>query len=120
MHQEQRALQGAVLAYTPTLVGGGAHFTPGYAGGRGNPSKPITMVQCGGLGPEEGWYSALLCQFQMPQCADKEGFIPFAPHSRGIGKHGGVDTFLINGFQVRLLASQDGSRITTIHGLHNR
>ena len=25
------------------------------------PSKPITVVQCSGLGLEEGWYSALLC-----------------------------------------------------------
>ena len=53
----------------------------------------------------------------MPQCMDEEGFIPFATHSGGIGKHGGVGTFLINGFQVRLLANQDGSRIITIHGL---
>ena len=60
----------------------------------GNLSKPITVVQCGGLGLEEGWYSG------------------------GIGKHGRVSTFLINGFQVRLLANQDGSRITTIHSLH--
>ena len=29
----------------------------------GDPSKPITVVQCCSLGPEEGWYSALLCQF---------------------------------------------------------
>ena len=76
------------------------------------------MVQCGGLGLEEGWYSALLCQFQAPQCTDEEGFVPFALHSGGIGKHGRVGPFLINGFQVRLLANQDGSGITTVHGLH--
>ena len=33
-----------------------------------------------------------------------KGFIPFASHPGGIGKHGGVSSFLINGFQVRLLA----------------
>ena len=49
---------------------------------------------------------------------DEEGFVPFALHSGGIGKHGGISTFLINGFQVRLLANQDGSRITAIHSLH--
>ena len=54
MHREQQALQGAVPVYTPSLVGGGAHFTPGYAGGGSDPSKPITVVQCGGLGLEEG------------------------------------------------------------------
>ena len=27
---------------------------------------PIPMVQCHGLGPEEGWYSVLLCRFQVP------------------------------------------------------
>ena len=62
------------------------------------------MVQCCGLGPEEGWYSVLLCRFQMPQRTDKEGFVPFAPHPGGIGKHGGVGTFLVNGFEVGLLA----------------
>ena len=118
------ALEGNELGCTSAIkheihIKNGKPFKEGYAGGRGNSSKPITMVQCGGLGLEEGWYSVLLCQFQMPQCADEEGFVPFAPHSGGIGKHGGVSTFLIYGFQVRLLANQDGSRITTIHSLHN-
>ena len=49
---------------------------------------------------------------------DKVGFLPFASHSGGIGKHGRVSTFLVNGFQVRLLANQDGSRVAAIHGLH--
>ena len=62
------------------------------------------MVQCCGLALEEGWYSALLCQFQAPQHMDEEGLVPFAPHPGGLGKHGGVGTFLINGFQVGLLA----------------
>ena len=49
---------------------------------------------------------------------DEEGFIPFAPHSGGIEKHGGVSAFLLNGFQVRLLANQDGFQIAAIHGFH--
>ena len=65
---------------------------------------PIPMVQCSCLGLEEGWYSVLLRGFQAPQHAYEEGLVPFAPHSRGLGKHGGVGTFLINGFQVGLLA----------------
>ena len=47
--------------------------------------------------------------FRRLNLADEEGFVPSAPHPRGIGKHGGVSTFLINGFQVRLLANKDGS-----------
>ena len=47
--------------YTSILVRGGVCSTLGYAGSRGDSSKPINMVQCGGHGPEEGWYSALLC-----------------------------------------------------------
>ena len=43
---------------------------------------------------------------------------PFAPHSGGIGKHGRVGAFLINGFQVRLLANKDGSQVTAIHSLY--
>ena len=31
--------------YNSILVGGGAHIIPGYAGGRGDSSKPITVVQ---------------------------------------------------------------------------
>ena len=36
----------------------------------------------------------------------------------GPGKHGGVGTFLIDGFQVGLLADQDGPRIATVHSLY--
>ena len=43
------------------------------------------------------------------QHVDEEGFVPSALYPRGIGKHGRVSTFLVNGFQVRLLANKDGS-----------
>ena len=59
--ENSKQFQGAVLAYTSTLVGGGVRITLGYAGGRGDSSKPITVVQCSGLCQEERWYSALLC-----------------------------------------------------------
>ena len=49
---------------------------------------------------------------------NEERFLPLALHSGGIGKHGRISTFLVDGFQVRLLANQDGSRVTTVHGLH--
>ena len=41
-----------------------------------------------------------------------------ASDSGGLGKHGGFSTFLVNGFQVGLLANQDGPRIAAVHGLH--
>ena len=50
----------------------------GYAGSRSDSSKPIPMVQCSCLGPEERWYSALLHGLQVPQCAYKEGLVPSA------------------------------------------
>ena len=40
-------------------------------------------------------------------------------NSGGPGEHGWFDSFLIDGFQVRLLVDQDGPRITTVHGLHH-
>ena len=49
------------LAHWSTLVGGGVHITLGHAGGRSDLPRPIIMVQCGGLGVEERWYSVLLC-----------------------------------------------------------
>ena len=54
----------------------------------------------------------------MPQCACEEGLVPPAMDSGGPGKHGGVSAFLVNGFQVGLLADQDGPVITTVHGLY--
>ena len=90
--------------YTSTLVRGGACLTQGYAGSGSDSSKPKPLVQCRGLGLEEGQCSALLCRFQVPQHVDEEGFVPFALHPGGLGKHGRASTFLINGFQVRLLA----------------
>ena len=80
-------------------------LSQGYAGSRSNSSKPIPMVQYSCFGLEEGWYSVLLSGLQVPQCAYEEGLIPFALHSGGLGKHGGVSTFLVNGFQVGLLAN---------------
>ena len=104
--------------HTSTPFREGMHLPQGHAGGRSNLSKPIPMVQCNCLGPEERQYSACLCALQASQCAYKEGLVPFALHPGGLGKHGGVGTFLINGFQVGHLANQDGTRIATVHSLH--
>ena len=106
-----------VPAYTPAPPGGGTRLCQGYAGGRGNSSKPIPMVQHGRSGPE-GWHPAFLHALQAPQCAYEERFVPPAMDSGGPGEHGRVGTFLIDGFQVRLLADQDGPGITIVHGLH--
>ena len=48
----------------------------------------------------------------------KKRLIPLASDLGGLGKYGGVSAFLFNGFQVGLLADQDGPRIATVHGLH--
>ena len=69
-------------------------------------------------GPEEGWHTAFLHRLQAPQCTYEERFVPPATDSGGPGEHGGVSAFLINGFQIRLLADQDGPRVTAVHGLH--
>ena len=63
------------------------------------------MVQHGCPGPEERWYSVFLHGLQAPQHAYEEGLIPSAPDSGGLGKHGAVGTFLVNGFQVELLST---------------
>ena len=93
------------LAYTTAPFAEGAHLPQRYAGRRNDLSESIPMVQCSCFGPEEGWYPAFLRGLQVPQCAYEEGLVPFAPHSGGLGKHGRVSTFLVNGFQVRLLAN---------------
>ena len=54
----------------------------------------------------------------MPQHMYEEGLVPHATDSGGPGKHGRVSTFLIDGFQVRLLADKDGPGIATVHGLY--
>ena len=107
-----------VLVYTPTPPGGGTHLSLRYAGSRSDSSKPIPMVQHGCPGQEEGRYPAFLRGLQMPQCTYEEGLIPPAMDSGGPGKYGRVSTFLINGFQVGLLADKDGPGITTVHGLY--
>ena len=94
------------------------HLSQGYAGVWGDSSKPIPMVQCGCPGLEEGWHTAFLHRFQVPQCAHKERFVPTAMDSGDPGEHGRVSTFLIDGFQIRLLADQDGTRITAVHCFH--
>ena len=76
------------------------------------------MVQHGHSGLEKGWYPAVLHGLQAPQCTYEEGLIPPAMDSGHPGKHGGVSAFLINGFQVRLLADQDGPGIAAVQGLY--
>ena len=76
------------------------------------------MVQCGCPGSEEGWYPVFLNGLQMPQCVYEEGLVPPATDSGGPGKHGRVGAFLVDGFQVRLLADKDGPGITTVHSLY--
>ena len=78
---------------------------------------PVSLVQCGHPGPEERRHSAFLRGLQASQRVN-EGLISLATDSGGLEKHGWFGTFLINGFQVRLLADQDGPRIATVHGLH--
>ena len=70
---------------------------------------------CPGL---EGQYPAFLRRLQMPQCVYEEGLVPPATDSGGPEKHGGVSTFLIDGFQVELLADKDGPGIPTVHSLY--
>ena len=53
------------------------------------------------------------------RCLNTWTNLPFAPHSGDAGKHGRVSTFLINGFQVRLLANQDYTGVAAIHSLHS-
>ena len=108
-----------VLVYTPTPPGGGTCLSQGYAGGRGDSSEPIPMVQRSCPGLEEGRHTAFLCRLQVPQCAYEERFVPPATDSGGPGEHGGVGAFLIDGFQIRLLADQDGPGITAVHSLHH-
>ena len=93
-------------------------LSPGHAGSRSDSSEPIPMVQHCHSGPEEGQYPAVLRGLQAPQCTYEEGFVPPAMDSGGPGKYGGVSAFLVDGFQVRLLADQDGPRISTVHGLY--
>ena len=92
--------------YTPAPPGGGTCLSPGYAGSRSDSFEPIPMVQRSCPGPEEGWYSAFLRGLQMPQCAYEEGLVPPATDLGGPGKHGRVSAFLVDGFQVRLLADK--------------
>ena len=96
------------------------HLSQGYAGGRGDSSEPIPMVQRSCPGQEEGRHPVFLHGLQAPQCVYEERFVPPATDSGGPGEHGGVSAFLIDGFQVQLLADQDGPGFTTVHGLHGR
>ena len=68
-----------------TAVGGGTHFTLGYVGHGGDPSQPITMVQCSGTGEEEGWDAALLRVLLQAQGVHQEGLLSAANNRGGTG-----------------------------------
>ena len=64
------------------------------------------MVPCGSV-----WTSGTSMHVQ------RRTHIP-AMDSGGPGKHGEVGAFLVDGFQVGLLADQDDPGITTVYGLY--
>ena len=57
------------------------------------------MVQCGYLGPEERWYSALLRGLPASQCMYKEGLVPFACIQEALESMEGLAHFLSMGFK---------------------
>ena len=65
-----------VPAYTPAPPGGGTCLSQGYAGGRGDSSEPIPMVQHGCSGPEEGWHPAFCVDFRHLNVHTKEDLYP--------------------------------------------
>ena len=105
--------------YTCTSSRGGTCLPQRYAGSRSDSSEPIPLVQRGCPGPEERQYTVFLHGLQVPQHTYEEGLVPPSSDSGGLGKHGGVSAFLVNGFKVGVLAEQNGPRIATIHGLHS-
>ena len=63
----------------------------------GDTPQPVSVVQCGSIGSEKGWNSALLHRFPQAQCVYQKGLIPAAVDTGSAGEHGGCHTFLNNG-----------------------
>ena len=81
--------------------------------------QPISMVQRSGPGKEKRWFVMLLHGFPQTQCVYKEGFLPSAVDPGGTGEYGRHCTFLHDGFQKQILASQDGTKVSTVHRFHH-
>ena len=60
----------------------------------------------------------LLHQFLMPECPYKEGFLPLAQNSRGVGESSRHRLLFLPGSEVQILADKDGQGVEAVHCLH--
>ena len=64
------------------------------------------MVQCHGVGQEEGWGLTILTPLPLPKCMHEKGLLPSAQDPGGIGEFGRCWTFFLSGPQVGVLANK--------------
>ena len=78
------------------------------------------MVQCSGIGKEEGWWPMVLHQLLPPKCTCKKGLLPPGQNTGGIGEVGRCWTFFLLGPPIGILADKNGGGIEAIHCLRSR
>ena len=92
----------------------------GDAGVRCYLAQPECLVQCGGVGKEEGWQPMVLHQLSLPKCSHEKGLLPPAQNTGGVEEFGRHWAFFLLGPQIGVLADKDGGGIKTVHHLHSR
>ena len=56
----------------------------------------------------------------MTERPNGKGLVPHAKDGRHDGNHGGSQDILDDGFEVRLLASEDGRRVSALYSFYGR
>ena len=82
--------------------------------------QPECLVQCSGVGAEEGWWSTVLHWLFPPECLHKKGLLPPAQNTRGIGEVGRCWTFVLLRSQIRVLPDKDGRGVKAVYHLYSR
>ena len=99
---------------SPTIGWGGLEPPVGDAGVWHYPAQPECLVQCSGVGKEEGWQPMALHWLSPSEHSHRKRLLPPAQNTGGIGEFGRCWTFFLLGPQIRVLADKDGGGIKAV------
>ena len=78
------------------------------------------MVQCSGIGKEEGWWPAVFALTSAALMLAQKGLLPPAQNTGGFGEFSRCQIFFLFRPQIGVLADKNGRGIEAVHCFHGR
>ena len=88
--------------------------------GGSDSSLELSLVQCRRSRKKEGRHSEVLHRFLTAERLNRKRLVRHAKDDRHDGNHGGSQNILDDGFEVGLLASEDGGRVSALYSFYGQ